>query len=313
MNCINNTKIPIAFIIFNRPEKTIQVFEEIKKYKPNRLFIIADGPRYDRKDDQSNCEKARNIIETIDWECEVLKYYSDVNLGCGKRISSGLDWVFQNCEEAIILEDDCVPSQAFFRFCGDLLIRYKYDTRIMHISGSRFNMERMRNDDSYLFSRYVHIWGWATWKRAWQLNDHELKLWPVFRDEGWVNDLYPNKVERRNAIKHLNDCYTGILDTWDFQWAFTVESNNGLSIMPKQNLIRNIGVGESSTHVIVDDRNHTHRDVSEDFVITKHPLFVVRNRWYDAYHYDNHFIISVPERLKIMLRKKVLQYFHIKI
>ena len=305
---MDNFETPIVFIIFNRPDTTQKVFEEIKKIKSPKLFIIADGPRKNRKDDEQNCEKTRRIINNIDWECEVLKNYSDVNLGCGRRVSSGLDWVFQHCEEAIILEDDCVPSQAFFRFCQELLIRYKYDTRIMHISGSRFNTERIRNNDSYIFSRHGHIWGWATWKRAWQLNDHDMKLWPQFRDEGWVSDLYDNKEEVKINIRALNECYSGKIDTWDYQWAFTLLSNSGLSIIPKENLIKNIGVGEDSTHVKVDILNHTNRKVAEDFIITKHPSFILRNNWFDSYHYKNHFKVSFKKRIILKLRK-IASYF----
>jgi hypothetical protein len=300
---MNANKTPVVFIIFNRPITTQKVFDAIREDKPSKLFVIADGPRENRSDDEINCKKAREIIDNVDWECEVFKNYSNVNLGCGKRVSSGLDWVFENCEEAIILEDDCVPSEAFFRFCRELLVRYKYDTRIMHISGSRFNSERIRNDDSYIFSRHGHIWGWATWKRAWQLNDHEMKLWPRFRDEGWVNDLYDNKEEVEFTTRGLNECYNGKIDTWDYQWAFTLLSNSGLSIIPRENLVSNIGIGEDSTHVKEDILNHNNRRISEDFKIIKHPSFIIRNNWFDSYHYKNHFKIYLSRRISVKLRK----------
>src|SRR5665648_587346 len=160
-------KTPVAFIIFNRPETTRRVFAEIAKARPTKLLVIADGPRATHPDDAEKCAVVRAIIDGVDWDCEVLKNYSDVNLGCKRRVSSGLDWVFDTVEEAIILEDDCLPHPTFFRFCEEMLAKYRDDKRIAMISGDNFQFGKKRTEYSYYFSRYTHIWGWASWRRAW--------------------------------------------------------------------------------------------------------------------------------------------------
>lgn len=173
---------PVAFMIFNRPEKTARVFAEIRKARPTQLFIVADGPRTEQEKEKTDATRA--VTEHIDWECEVKRNYSDVNVGCKMRVSSGISWIFENVENAIILEDDCVPEQSFFPYCQELLERYKDDTRIMHISGDNFEWGRTGNfesDASYYFSRIPHVWGWATWRRAWNLYDINMTSWPECR------------------------------------------------------------------------------------------------------------------------------------
>jgi hypothetical protein len=157
---------PIAFFIFNRPDTTARVFEAIRQAQPSKLLVVADGPRSTRPGEAEKCAATRAIIDQVDWECEVLTNYSDVNLGCRHRVSSGLDWVFEQVEEAIILEDDCLPHPTFFRFCEELLEWYRHDHRIVAISGDNFQNGHQSGEFSYYFSRYVHIWGWATWRRG---------------------------------------------------------------------------------------------------------------------------------------------------
>jgi hypothetical protein len=180
-------KTPVAFLVFNCPDTTIRVFEEIRCARPPKLLVVADGPRADRPGEADKCQAVRAVIETVDWPCEVLKNYSDVNLGCKIRVSSGLDWVFEQVEEAIILEGDCLPHPTFFRFCEELLETYRDDERIGMISGDNFQFGRKRGDASYYFSRYNHIWGWASWRRAWQHYDRNMAIWPKFRDDHWLN------------------------------------------------------------------------------------------------------------------------------
>ncbi len=170
---------PVAFIIFKRHDLTERVFQAIREAKPKKLLVIADGPRF--PEEAAKCQKTRDIIQQVDWDCEVLKNYSEVNLGCRQRISSGLDWVFSQVEEAIILEDDCVPAPSFFSFCQTLLDYYRDDNRIMVISGDNFQDGQSRTDYSYYFSRYNHCWGWATWHRAWQYWDFNKNKWLEFQ------------------------------------------------------------------------------------------------------------------------------------
>ena len=112
---------PVAFLIFNRPHTTQRVFAEIAKARPPKLLVVADGPRNDRPGEAELCAQTRAIIDQVDWDCEVLTHYADKNMGCKKRIASGIDWVFTQVEEAIILEDDCLPEASFFQFCEENL------------------------------------------------------------------------------------------------------------------------------------------------------------------------------------------------
>lgn len=239
---------PVAFIIFNRPDKTERVFAEIAKAKPPKLLVIADGPRANRIGEAEKCDATRAIIKRIDWPCEVLTNFSDVNLGCKNRVASGIDWVFEQVEEAIILEDDCLPHPTFFRFCEELLSYYRDDERIGMISGDNFQFGEQRTEASYYFSRYSHIWGWATWRRAWKHYDREANNWPAIKSTGWLKVLISSIKERKYWNNIFQEVYDGKIDTWDYQWVLTVWSQGMISIMPNVNLISNIGFGNDATH-----------------------------------------------------------------
>lgn len=243
-------KTPIAFIIFNRPDTTERVFAEIAKARPPKLLVVADGPRINRPGEAERCIQTRAIIERVNWECEVLTNFSDINLGCKNRVSSGIDWVFEQVPEAIILEDDCLPDPTFFRFCEELLERYRDDERIGMISGDNFQFGRQRTDASYYFSRYTHIWGWASWRRAWHHYDRDASVWPLLRDGGWLNTLVRKTGERKHWAKVFQDVHEGRIDTWDYQWGLTLWAQGMLSIMPNANLISNIGFGVEATHTV---------------------------------------------------------------
>jgi hypothetical protein len=241
-------KTPVAFIIFNRPETTRRVFAEIARARPQKLLVIADGPRPDHPEDIEKCAAVRSIIDGVDWDCEVLKNYSDTNLGCKHRVSSGMDWVFDTVEEAIILEDDCLPHPTFFRFCEELLNKYRDDKRIAMISGDNFQFGRKRTDYSYYFSRYPHIWGWASWRRSWENYDVDMKKWPEIRDGGWLEDLLGNKKSVWYWKYIFKNVYEGKIDTWDYQWTFACWIQNAMTIIPSVNLVSNIGFGKESSH-----------------------------------------------------------------
>jgi len=242
-------KTPVAFIIFNRPDTTERVFSEIAKAKPPKLLVIADGPRANRPGEAERCATTRAVIERVDWPCEVLTNFSDVNLGCKGRVSSGIDWVFENVEEAIILEDDCLPDPSFFRFCEEMLGRYRHDQRIGMISGDNFQFGRRHGEDSYYFSKYVHIWGWATWRDRWRgAYDVNIELWPMVRDNGRLQDLVFDKDEANYWAAIFERVHQGGIDTWDYQWVFANWVEGRLSILPSVNLISNIGFGVDATH-----------------------------------------------------------------
>lgn len=239
---------PVAFLIFNRPETTAQVFMAIRKAKPAKLLVIADGPRPDRPDDNEKCASVRTIIEQVDWPCEILKNYSEVNLGCKRRVVSGLNWVFDNVEEAIILEDDCLPDATFFRFCDELLIKYRDDERIMMISGDNFLFDREKTPYSYYYSCHAHIWGWASWRRAWKFYDAAMSQWPEIKKTGRLYEWFHTKKSVRYWTALFDKAYLGKINTWDYQWNFACRVRQGMIILPQVNLVSNIGFGFGATH-----------------------------------------------------------------
>ena len=269
-------KTPVAFIIFNRPETTKKVFAEIAKARPIKLLVIADGPRADHPDDAEKCAAVRAIIDGVDWECEVLKNYSDVNLGCKHRVSSGLDWVFDTVDEAIILEDDCLPHPTFFRFCEELLEKYRDDKRIAMISGDNFQFGRKRNEYSYYFSRYPHIWGWASWRRALDNYDVDMKIWPEIRDGGWLEDLLGNKRSVWYWKYIFENVYKGKIDTWDYQWTFSCWIQSALTIIPNVNLVSNIGFDPESLHTTEKNKFSNMKTDPITFPIS-HPSYILRD------------------------------------
>ncbi len=245
----------VVFLIFNRPQHTQRVFEEIARARPEKLLVVGDGPRGDREGEAECVAQTRKVIDAVDWPCEVLTEYSDTNLGCRKRVSSGLTWAFEQVEEAVILEDDCLPHPSFFRYCTALLDRYRRNDRIAYVSGDNFFPPRFRfRRRSYHYSIYGGIWGWATWRRAWRLYDDAMQDWPALRDNGWH---FAEFVPRRAADameRDFNAMYAGEIDTWDFCWFFSVRREQKLVCVPELNLVSNIGFGGDSTHT--DDTHH---------------------------------------------------------
>lgn len=238
---------PIALLIFNRPEPTSRVFAEIACQKPKRLLIVADGPRESRPGEVVLCQQAREIVGRVDWDCEVSTNFSDVNLGCKQRVASGLDWVFSQVEEAIILEDDCVLHPTAFEYCRQLLDRYRDDPRVMHISCANFTQRRDPNT-SYHFSRYPHVWGWASWRRAWQRYDVTMRAWREADDPAQFLRSFEGKSVRRFWKDIWDRVSAGEIDTWDYQWSFACLAHYGLTITPNVNLVSNIGFGVDATH-----------------------------------------------------------------
>ena len=238
---------PVLLLIFNRPENTLQVLNEIKKIKPSKLYISADGPRSNNTEDIENCKLAREIINKIDWDCEIKKNFREENIGCKFAVSSGISWFFEFEEKGIILEDDCIPNSSFFNFCESMLIKYMNDTRVMHIGGTNFQKNTHVNN-SYYYSKLVHVWGWATWRRSWNLYDIKMENLDNFISQGIIRSIFPDKKSQKSWINLLVSAKQNKIDTWDFMWVFSVWKNNGISIIPQKNLIKNIGFGINATH-----------------------------------------------------------------
>ncbi len=296
-------KTPVAFIIFNRPDTTKRVFEAIRQAKPPKLLVIADGPRADHPGEAEKCAAARAIIEGVDWECEVLTNYSDVNLGCKIRVSSGLDWVFETVEEAIILEDDCLPHSTFFPFCEELLSEYRFNEQIMHIAGT--NLTPIINcESSFLFSRLVPIWGWATWSRSWKYYDIEMKLWSEYK---LTTDIEYFKSEKLNVFKVFENHYNNnTTQSWDGRWAFSCTENNGLSIIPKYNLVQNIGFGENATHTTRKSKLSSIPVKGLEFPLIK-PLEVNPDSFFDVEYLKFANRVDILVRIKRFLKKILIR------
>ncbi|MFA4828256.1 MAG: hypothetical protein WC855_04715 [Thermodesulfovibrionales bacterium] len=282
---------PVAFLVFNRPDATARVFEAIRAARPPRLLVVADGPRVDRPGDTEKCQATRAILQRVDWPCEVLTNYSDVNLGCKGRVSSGLDWVFRNVEEAIILEDDCLPHPTFFRFCEELLEKYRDDERVMMISGDNFQFGNKRTPYSYYFSHFTHIWGWASWRRAWKYYDVNMKLWPEIRDHGWLYDVMGNARSAEYWSGIFNKVYDNKINTWDYQWTFACWVQNGLTVLPNNNLISNIGFYHEATHTSTIISPFANMETKPMIFPLSHPPYMIRDSVADSYTTKRMFLL----------------------
>jgi len=274
---------PVVLVLYNRPAHVRQVFAAIAAARPRRLFLVADGPKDHA--DAEKCQAARAEVGRIDWPCEVHRNYAEANLGIHRRLPTGLDWVFESADRAIILEDDCIPSLSFFPFCEQLLERFQNDERVMEIAGGNYQMGRRRTAYSYYFSRYWGVWGWATWRRAWRHFDGEMRDWPRLRDAGFLDSVLPRAVERDYWIRCFDALVRGEVTTWDWQWLFTLWAQHGLSVVPEVNLISNIGYGEEATNLRAPtgpDANLPRHEMGE----LEHPPWVFPNTAADRFLFD---------------------------
>lgn len=288
---------PILFLVFNRPETTIRVFKAIRQVRPPRLFVAADGPRSDRPGEAEKCAEVRKIATAVDWPCEVKTLFREQNLGCRVAVSSAVNWFFENVEEGIILEDDCLPHPDFFRFCQELLEYYRNDKRIMHIGGNNFQFVQKCNDASYCFSRYAHIWGWASWRRAWKHYDVDLNN----LDEAVLTHTFKKRhiiarwLEILMAVKRKDPNF----NTWDFQWAYTLFAHDGLAVIPNVNLISNIGFG-SGTHIQTQNNFSEIQFAAIDGVLI-HPSVIVPDDQIDKITFKKCYQQSLFHRIILLL------------
>ncbi len=298
-------KTPVVFIIFNRKETTKRVFQAIRKAQPTQLLVISDAPRLHYPDDIKKCEETRNIINAVDWKCEVLTNYASVNLGIRKRLETGLNWVFQQVEEAIIFEHDCLPHPSFFPFCETLLQYYKNDNRIMHIGGNNFQLGYYQPKESYYFSHYTHIWGWATWRRAWRYYDAKMKLWEQVKLERWLEQLLVNPQTLKYWKTIFQKTHDYKIDTWDYQWTFACWLQGALSIVPSVNLVSNIGFGKEGIYTLDSDDILANLLTQEMTFPLHHPNFMIRHREADQFTQNNILQRSFIAKLKAKVKKRL--------
>jgi hypothetical protein len=268
---------PVVFLVFNRPAHTRRVFAEIRRARPPRLYVVGDGPRPDRTEDISLVREVRSIIaQGVDWPCEVRTNYAETNLGCGRRVSSGLDWVFAQEPEAIVLEDDCLPDPSFFRFCTELLVRYREDARVGMISGCNFQNSPPADGSSYYYSAYNHVWGWAAWRRSWQLFDWKMARWHELRSSGWLSDFLGSRLAAIYWRERFDLTRAGEIETWAYRWTFSLWAHRALAVLPARNLVTNIGFDSAATHFSDGDNRLSVASHPMNFPLN-HPAQLVRD------------------------------------
>ena len=285
---MNPADTPLLLIAWRRPHTLRQVIDAIRPVAPTRLYVACDGPNPERPGEAEKVVATRAVIEhEIDWPCQIEKLYSDVNQGCRLGVSRAISWFFEQVEEGIILEDDCVPHPDFFTYCTTLLERYRHDTRVWCISGNNFQNGQWRGDGSYYFSHYPHCWGWASWRRCWHHFDGELSKWPALRYSGLLETIFVDRLERDywSAIwQRLADI--GDPDSWAYRWIFTCFCNGGLTTLPNRNLVSNVGFGIGATHTICPAEPTPADDGLNGM---EPPSFMLRNSVADSYTFAHLF------------------------
>ena len=303
-------KTAVLFLVFNRPDTTTKVFEKIRQAKPPRLYVACDGPREGNDEDKEKVTKAREIATKVDWPCKVKTLFRDKNLGCKKGVSTAITWFFEHEEQGIILEDDCVPHLDFFTFCENLLDHYAENEKVSIISGNNFQNGKWRGDASYYFSKYNHIWGWASWRRAWKHYQGDIKFWPKWSNSNaWLNYM-PDKVERKDWKKIFDQIYAGQIDSWAYPWTASTWYKDGLTATPNVNLVSNIGFGKDATHTFSENDKSANAPAQEIGEII-HPVEIKRNIEADRYNFDNFFDGAnkrFPQNI-FRLPKRIIKYF----
>jgi len=294
---------PVLFLIFNRPMSTQKVFNAVREVKPNKIFVAADGPRKGVPTDLDTCLEARKIIEQVDWECEVKLLYREENIGCRAAISSGIDWFFSHVDEGIILEDDCLPSKSFFRFCQILLEKYRHNDSVMQINGSYYLDDLIDHKESYYFSKIISCWGWATWKSSWGSFDGAMSDYGRLKSNGLIKEYYDNKYISNWMESYLDEANAESCGIWSTQWAFKIIKKNALSITPTINLVQNIGFNnDATTGVALSFRKYS-KFTPNDFQNMAHPSGVSYNKNIDALHFR-----TIIKKTDPRLNKTIIGY-----
>jgi hypothetical protein len=291
----------VLFLVFNRLDTTKQVFEAIKEAKPPRLYIAADGARASKEGEAEKVSAVRDfILQNIDWDCEVKTLFRDENLGCKYAVSGAIDWFFKQEEMGIILEDDCLPSQSFFWFCEELLERYKGDMRVWNVGGYKHSYLK-GNNYSYNFSRFTQIWGWASWANRWKYYDVSLLKYKDNKNLLSDYEFFREDYENASREKTLDSVLNGNIDTWDYQWNFTVRINSGLSIRPSVNLIGNVGFGEEATHTL-SKNDEVEKNIADNIKLPlNHPDFImvykIDDQLFGKNNLDNRLLSRVKRKI----------------
>ena len=291
---------PVLLLIFNRADRTQAVFEQIRKQQPQKLYIVSDGARPEKEGEDNQVQACRNIMQQVDWSCEVKTLFRDKNLGSGIGVYEGINWFFEQEEQGIILEDDCLPNDSFFQFCGEMLYKYQTNEQIMLVSGSNYLLGLIDIKDSYYFSQVPATWGWATWRRAWKHMNYEMTgFHEKVKDFPAVSKMWRH---------HWDEIVKGggVRDAWDFQWYFSIYEQHGICIHPKVNLVKNTGFD-------TDDATHTFQApwwykfvITKELKTIKHPSEIIINTKADEF-VKQRFLNEMPTvQQRILLKLKNL-------
>ena len=297
-----NLNIPILFIVFNRFDQTKSVFDEIRLAKPAKLYIAADGHRSCVTNESKKTNEIQQyLLNNIDWDCNVFTKFNKDNLGCRNAVSSAITWFFENEEMGIILEDDCLPTNSFFKFCEHSLLRYKDDFRIWHIAGNSLISLKLNQEsrETYYFSKFNHIWGWATWANRWKFYDVNLQN---IKNNEFIKKQFKYPRYQKYWTNIFNKIKSNKIDTWDYQWTFTCWYYNGLSIVPMKNLVTNIGFGIDATHTQNANSNlHNLQKYEIETIID--PMEIKRNNKFDTFILKKIFIPPIYTKILNKLKQ----------
>ena len=310
---------PVLLIAWKRPTKVLKVIDSLKQVKPNYIYVACDGPNRGIKDEVQKVTETRKIIEMeINWNYKKFKkFYRETNHGAMYGVSDAITWFFQNEAEGIILEDDCLANKDFYHFSAEMLKKYRTEERIWSITGNNFQKGNFVGNDSYYFSCFTHIWGWATWKRCWEKYEVDIKSWPDFKKRNKLNHFFCKKHEKKYWSKIFDQMYKNKKpDTWDYQWFFSSLNNKGLNIIPNTNLVENIGFGSDSTNTKSKKSPLTYKKESSKINIfpLKHPKKIIRSvkaddftsrKYYSGYpiHHPKYFLNLIK---KIFTKTKTI-------
>jgi len=278
--------VPVLFLIFKRPDTSNRVFQAIRKAKPRQLFISADGGRNETEIIACNTLR-EDILRQIDWDCEVKTLFREKNLGCQIAVSSGISWFFEQVEQGIILEDDCLPNESFFTFCEVLLEKYKDDKRVWHIGANNFQDGIKRGDSDYFFSMYSHIWGWASWRDRWQKYQVDVNHYNL---ESSLPFYTKNRMQFKYFKHRKKQVASGKMNTWDYQWLYCMWENKGLAALPNSNLVENIGFDSDATHTKAD--SFLSKYLTASLNLSNFPTQIIQNKEADEYAFKYVFLKS---------------------
>lgn len=298
-------EVPVLLLTWRRPDTTRQLIDALRPVAPQTLYVASDGPRDDAE--AAQVQATRELIaREVDWPCTLKTRYSDHNQGCQLGVSSAISWFFDQEEEGIVLEDDCVPHPDFFPYCQTLLERYRFDTRIWCISGDNFQDGQWRGEASYYFSRYNHCWGWASWRRCWRHYAQHAEIWrAVCASTSMQQAMFEDPLERRYWLEIWTKLFDeGVPDSWAYRWSLVCMANSGLTALPNRNLVTNIGFGEEATHTGGQQVSVGLERLSE----LVNPLQICRDAAADLYTFQKHFggcRMLDEQRYSVRLRRQI--------